>query len=140
MIEAIINDFREYYSKMSDYVFLKRFNFKFKFYKKLTDMSHMASGIKTRLVIVGEERKMEIWNKRTIDRMKKRVKVTTYEIQKDGSSKKIIKTYEGRIPSHWGNYEVNKITFYQVGGIPLTPEEREAYKIKFQAYAKRFLR
>lgn len=141
MIQAILNDFREYYLKLSDYLFLKRFNFKFKFYSKLCDMSCKASGKKTRLVIVGGDRKMEIWNKATVKNYQRDIKIPTLEIQKDGSSKKVIKKVSGRVPKNWGSLELNEITFYiSRPNNDLTAEERKEYRDKFNSYAKRFLR
>lgn len=140
MLKAIINDFKEYKSRFKEFVFLRRFTFKLKFYSMLADMHHKASGLKTRVVIVGKDRKMEIWNKRTIEKNKKPIVIKYREILSDGSSKMVTKTEPGRIPKHWGSLEINHITFYLVGGgSVLTPEEKEAYRIKFNNYARRFL-
>jgi hypothetical protein len=140
MINEIIQDFKEYKSHFNEWLFLRRFNLKLTLYSKLADMHHRASGLKTRVVIVGEDRKFEIWNKRTIERAKK----PTWRIGKirlkDGSSKKVKQMIPARIPKSWGNLEINHITFYSVSNVKLTPEEREEYRIKFNAYAKRFLR
>ena len=140
ILSGILQDFREYRSQWNNYIFLKRFNFKFRFYKKLADMSHKASGLKTRVVIVGEDRKIEIWNKRTIERYKKPIKRTRHVKFPDGSSKKITEKTPGRIPRHWGNLELNRITFYIADKVQLTPQEREEYRVKFNSYANRFLK
>lgn len=140
MLNAIIQDFKEYYSHLHEWLFLKRFTTKLKFYSMLADMSHKASGLKTRVVIVGEGRKMEVWNRRTIERAKKSTYLKGKVRCKDGSSKNITSIIPPRIPKRWGNLEINHITFYCVSGTKLTPQEREEYRIKFNAYAKRFLK
>ena len=104
-------------------------------------MSCKASGKKTRLVIVGGDRKMEIWNKAMIKNYQRDIKIPTLEIQKDGSSKKVIKKVSGRVPKNWGNLELNEITFYiSRPNNDLTADERKEYRDKFNSYAKRFLR
>jgi hypothetical protein len=143
MFKLIIQDFREYYSHLSEFLFLIRFNFKMKFYSKLADFSCMASGLKTRVVITGTDRKMEVWNKRTAQRYQKPVKMIGKKIQPDGSSKNVTKFVPGRIPRNWGNIELNKVTFYIARSKDdqyVSPEEREEYRIKFNQYAKTFMR
>jgi len=140
MLKAIIQDFKEYKSHFNEWLFLRRFNLKLTLYSKLADMHHRASGLKTRVVIVGEDRKFEIWNKRTIERAKKStVRVGKIRL-KDGSSKNVKQVIPPRIPKNWGSLEVNHITFYSVSNVKLTPAEREEYRIKFNSYAKRFLK
>lgn len=140
MLQAIIQDFKEYKSHFNEWLFLRRFNLKLTLYSKLADMHHRASGLKTRVVIVGEDRRMEIWNKRTIERAKKSTVMVGNIRMKDGSSKKVKQVIPPRIPKSWGSLEVNHITFYSVSDVKLTPSEREEYRIKFNAYAKRFLK
>lgn len=140
MIKEIIQDFKEYKALFTGWLGLKRFTVKLKIYSKLADMHHKATGLKTRVVIVGEEHVMEIWNKRIIEKAKKATFIKGKERLKDGSSKEVKRIVPGRIPKTWGSLEINRITFYQVSNVKLTPEEREEYRIKFNAYAKKYLK
>jgi hypothetical protein len=140
MLNEIIQDFKEYKSHFNEWLFLRRFNLKLTLYSKLADMHHRATGLKTRVVIVGNDRKFEIWNKRTIDRAKRPTIRKGKLRMKDGSSKNIKQVIPARIPKSWGSLEVNRITFYSVSNVKLTPQEREEYRIKFNEYAKRFLK
>ncbi len=143
MFKAILLDFRNYRSLLGEFLILRRFNLKLKVYSMLADMYRKATGMKTRVVIVGQEHAMEIWNRDTIKRAKKPTIKKGKFLLADGSSKKGQKIIPPRIPKSWGNLEINRITFYctmDENGNKPTPEEREEYRLKFNAYAKRYLR
>jgi len=120
MLKSIINDFKEFYSWLKEFLEVKRYAIKFELARRMADMMQRAMNRQISVIINGNH-KFEYW---TSDTLKKKKKA-------------------GMIPKSWGMYELLKVTFYktpETANNKLNTEEREKYKRKFISYARRYMR